>query len=221
VVFEFLAHSPLGFWIIAFLIIVADSSLFLPPGRFTFAIGRRLNVKIRIADNPFLLRGKEPILTLFAYPITPFFVSSINVPPRGRSGAKRLLLGYKRVVFNCGDLAILASVSLLLVLIVGPLISLQYGIERALITTLPAEYVTALFGVIIVYLNRSIYELNRRDFASIAIELALCPILLVNIFKKIAARQQVVCAIDLMEHFSEDRSELTRRLSDHVEATKQ
>jgi hypothetical protein len=219
-VFELLAHSALGFWIVALLIIVVDSSLILAPGRLTYAIGQRLNVTIRIVDYPFLMRGKEPVITLLTYPLAPFFISSIDQRPQGRDGVKRLLLKHKRLACNCGTLASLACVSLILVSLVGPLISLQYGIERALIATLPAEYLTALFAAIIVYLNRSIYELNKTDLAHIALELLVCPILLVNIFKKIAVRQQVLCTMDLLDHFSKDRNMLTKRLSAYVEATK-
>jgi hypothetical protein len=219
-VFEFLAHSALGFWIIALLIIIVDSSLLLAPGRVTFTIGHRLNVKIRIVDYPFLLRGKEPLITLLTYPLAPFFISSIDQPLQGRDSVKRLLLRHKRLTHNCGHLASLAFISLVLVSIVGPLVSLQYGIERALIATLPAEYLIAVFGAAVLYLNRSIYELSRSDLAHIALELLLCPILLVNILKKIATRQRLVSTIDLMDHFSKDRNELTKRLLDYVEATK-
>jgi hypothetical protein len=158
---------------------------------------------------------------LFTYPLTPFFISSINQPLQGRHSVKRLLLRDKRVACNGGHLASLALISLILVSIVGPLISLQYGIERALITTFPASYLTALFGAVVVYLNRSLYELNRRDLTHIALELLVCPILLVNIFKKIAIRQQPsCCTVNLVEHFSRDRIELTKRLSDYVEANR-
>ena len=196
-----------------------DSSLLLAPGRLTYTIEQRLNVRIRIVDCPFLLRGTEPVITLFTYPLAPFFIPSTRHPQQSRDSVKRLLLKHKRLACNSIILASLALVSLSLVLIVGPLVSLRYGIERALITTLPAAYLTALVGAIIVYLNRSIYDLKNTDLAQIAIELILCPILLVNIFKKIAIRQQTLCTIDLLDHFSKDRNVLTKRLSAYVEAT--
>jgi hypothetical protein len=220
-VFETLAHSSLGFWITALLIVVVDSALLLDPGRLTFAIRRRLNVEVRVIEYPLLLRGKEPVVTLFAYPFAPFFISSIEVPSQDRSTVKRLLLRNKRLAGHCGHLSVLAFISLLMVCVVGPLISLQYGIERALVTTLPMLYLTALGGVMIVYANRSLYGLGRSELVHVSVELLFCPYLLVNILKKIAISQKLtLCTSDLMDHFANDRPEVAKRLSAYIEATK-
>jgi hypothetical protein len=218
-VFDFLAHSPFGFWIIAFLIIIFDSTLFLVPEQFTFTFGRRLNVKLRIVESPYLLRHKEPIITLFAHPLAPFFISSMDEPSKGRRVTKRILIEQKRAASNSGQLAHLALLSLVLVCIVGPTVSLQYGIERALLMVGPALYVSALFGAGIVWLNRSILGFDMRDVARICIELTVCPILMVNIFRRIAVRQLRPCTTDLITYFSQDRAEAIRRLKQHVEAT--
>jgi hypothetical protein len=97
---------------------------------------------------------------------------------------------------------------------------LQYGIERGIVSTLPAAYVATLFGISLLYSNRVLYELSKTDLGYITVELLLCPILLVNILKKIATRQELACTTDLMEHYSKDRDELTKRLLEYGEATK-
>lgn len=219
--FDFLAHSPFGFWIIALLIIIFDSTLLLAPEQFTFTFGNRLNVKLRIAESPYLLRHKEPIVTLFVHPMAPFFISSMDEPSEGRRATKRILLRQKRAASNSRELTNLALLSLVLVCIVGPIASMQYGIERALLMVGPALYVSALFGVGIVWLNRSIFGFDMRDVAHICVELTVCPILMVNILKRIAVRQPRPCTNDLINHFSADPSEAIRRLKQHVEATAQ
>jgi hypothetical protein len=161
-VFEFVAHSPFGFWIIAASVIIFDATLLLAPGHFTFTFGPRLNVNLRIIENPYLLRHKEPIITLFAHPLTPFFVSSMEAPTEGRAETKRILLGQKRVAHNSRQLTYLALLSLLL-LSVGPLVSLQYGIERALFMIVPALYVSAFSGAVVVYVNRLLFGFGMRD----------------------------------------------------------
>jgi hypothetical protein len=220
-VFDFLAHSPFGFWIIALVVIVFDSTIFLVPQQFTFTFGSRLNIKLRIAENPYLLRHKEPIITLFAYPIAPFFISSMDEPPKGRRAMKRILLRQKRAASNAKGLTHLALLSLVLVCIVGPIASLQYGIERALLMIVPALYVSALFGAAVVWVNRSIFGFGMREVAHVCFELTVCPILLVNIFKRIAVRQINTCTTDLITYFSEDQAEAIRRLEQHAEATAQ
>jgi hypothetical protein len=220
-VFDFLAHSPFGFWIIASLVIVADSTLLLVPEQFTFTFGNRLNVRLRIVERPYLLRHKEPIITLFTHPIVPFFISSMNQPSQSRRATKRILLRQKRAASNSMHLANLALLSLLLVCIVGPIVSLQYGIEHALVMIVPPLYVSALLGAGIIWVKRSIFGFDTRDVAHLCFELTVCPILMVNIFRKIAVRQTYPCTTDLITHFSEDQAEAIRRLNQHVESTAQ
>jgi predicted ferric reductase len=220
-VFDFFAHSPFGFWFVALLVIIFDGTLLLVPEDFTFSFGDRLNVKLRISENPYLLRHKEPIMTLFAHPVTPFFISSLNQPPQGRGAAKQLLVWQKRAARNSTQLTHLSLLSLVLVCIVGPTVSLQYGIDRALLMIIPALYVSALFGAAVIYLNRSNFGFGMGDLTRIYFELLICPILLVNIFKRIAVRQSRACTTDLINYFSKDQAEATRRLQQHIEATAQ
>jgi hypothetical protein len=218
-VFELVSHSPFGFWIIAALVIVFDATLFLVPGNLTFTFGTRLNVRLRIIENPYLLRHKEAIITLFAHPLTPFFISSVNVPSKGRAATKRILLGQRRVAHNSRQLTLLALLSLLLLSVVGPPASLQYGIERALFMVVPALYVSALSGALVVHLNRSLFGFGGRDLAYIYFELLVCPILLVNIFKRIALKQSIPCTADLINDFCEDQAATIKRLAEYAEAT--
>jgi hypothetical protein len=217
--FDFVAHTPLGFWIVASLIIIADSLLFLSPGRVAFVIEKRLNVRLRIVERPFLLRGKMPVITLFTFPLSPFFISSLHATLEGKRKIQQALLKRKKLAKASCRLSYFSFISLLFVIIIGPLVSLQYGIERALLVILPMEYLIALFGAIILHVNRRIYALSGRDIAHISVELAVCPILMVNIIKKISVRQEDVSAIDLLEHFAPDRYELSKRLEEYVEET--
>lgn len=219
--FDFLAHSAFGFWIVAFIIIAVDSTLFLVSDQFTFTFTERLNVRLRIAENPYLLRHKEPVVTLFAHLATPFFISSMDVPSHDTWTTKRLLLRQKRAASHSKQLTNLALLSLVLVCLVGPIASLQYGIERAIIMIAPALYVSAFFGLAIIWLKRTIFGFDNRALTHICFELTLCPILMVNIFKRIAVRQTRLCADDLIEHFTRDHAETMRRLKQHLEATAQ
>jgi hypothetical protein len=42
---------------------------------------------------------------------------------------------------------------------------------------------------------------------------------MINIFKRIAVRQQRVCTSDLISHFSDEQAAATERLKRHVAAT--
>lgn len=216
--FDFLAHSPLGFWLVALLLVVFDSSFLLTPDKFTFTFEKRLNVKLRIVESPYLLRHMEPIITLFSYPLRPFFISSLD-QPCNRAATKRILLQHRRVSLASADLSAIALMSLTLVCFVGPLASLQFGIGRALIVVMPAIYVCAFYGAAIIYFKRTRLGFTRRDIAMIIVELLICPVLIANIYKKIARRQPYACTTDLLNYFLLDPTEGKRRLEQHLEAT--
>lgn len=217
--FAFLAHSPFGFWAIAFGIVVADSILLASPNDFTYTIGNRLRVRVRIGTNPYLLRGRKPIISLFAYPLVPFFVSSADQPAQGKSNTRRLLVKQKRSTIGSKDLTPFAFVVLLLLCAVGPFLSLQYGIDRSLLLVLPALYIFSLSGFACLWFNRTELSLHRNDLIHLGVELMICPVLFVNIFKKLAARQQYSSTLDLIEYFSNDRVGLLHLLNEHHEAT--
>jgi hypothetical protein len=218
-VFDFIAYSPFGFWIVAFLLIAADSTLLLLPEQFTFAFGRKLNIRLRILANPYLLRKKQAVVTLFVYPLAPYFISTMTETPRSRRETKRLLLRQKRITAYSTPLVNLASLALALVCVVGPAIGLLQGIERSLIIVVPALYVSAIAGAGIIWLNRSIFGLDWRGVIHIFIELIVCPVFVVNVFKRIALRQPGINTTDLISYFSEDKAEVSERLQRYVEET--
>jgi hypothetical protein len=98
----------------AFLLIMIDSTLLVTPDRLSYRFCHRLNVKLKIAESPFLLRGKEPIITLFVYPLSPFFISSLKEPSRNRAEIKRTLLQQKIAVCESGVLRALGLTTLIL-----------------------------------------------------------------------------------------------------------
>jgi hypothetical protein len=116
----------------------------------------------------------------------------------------------------------LAIATLVLVGFVGPLVSLQYGPERALILVMPPIYLSALLSLIYICSKRVLLRLRKRDLTLLFAELLVCPVLLVNVFKKIALHQPQVCTTDLLGGgFAVDKLETTERLRRYSEATAQ
>lgn len=216
--FDFLSHSTLGFWIVAFLIITFDSTLLLPPSHFTFSFESRLNVRLRIVERPFLLRNKEPIIALFSYPASQFFISSLDEASCGKRLTQQALLRERRIASSARQLSHLSLLTLGLTILVGPVLSMQYGIDRALLAVAPVFYVSALFGAITLYANRSLFGFTRWNIAILSVELAVCPILIVNVFRRIAIRQARLSTTDLIAGFSKNAVELNRRLEARNEA---
>jgi hypothetical protein len=215
-----IANSALGFWVIAFVITLADSSLFLRPGYFAFCTGPRLTTKVRIAEYPFLLLGKEPIITLISYPLSPFFISSLTEPPQDRYELRTKLVDMKRLTSECQSLTVLPMLSLALLCIVGPLISLHFGIAFSILLTMPGLYTLAILSIAVLFWKKPRLNLQNRDIAHIFVELLFCPFLLSNLQKKIMIRQNVsINTKSLIEFSVKDKCETLRKLSENLEVT--
>ncbi len=216
-----LAYSPFGFWIVAVLIILIDATVFLQPGRFTFRIGRGLTARIRVVETPFLLLGREPVVTLISYPFSAFFITSDDGSPKPRSALKRDLLALKRLARACEMLATLALTSGALVCVAGPILSAQYSVGHGIIFVMPVVYILAVLGISLLCAYRSNLGLARSDVAGIGFELLLCPFLMVNVIKKVVVRQKIAMSVQaLVENFVSDKDETTRKMSAHLEATR-
>jgi len=188
--FDWIAYSPLGFWTIAVLIVLADSVVLLDPGDFTFRFARATRVRLRAAPYPFLLLGREPVITLFAYPGLPFLICSMQSPTQSKGSLRRLLLQYRRIFARDWPLSLLVWLGLTLTVVVGPMLSLQYGAGSSISMIWPAMY--ALAGPIlgILWWDRDELGMRRAELAGIAFEFLVCPFLLVNTWKKIAVRHK-------------------------------
>jgi len=214
-VFESVASSPLGFWIVAFLLSLIDSVVLLREGEFTFRITRGVKVRIRTVAVRFLMRGREPVVALLSYPAAPFVICSAEASPYGVSGLRRALFAHKTFERRFRALTAAAMFCLILTCAVGPALSLQYGISRSLLMVWPLMYAAA-FGILgAVTWRRRALDLTTTELLTIGLEFLFCPFLAVNIWKKLAARRRwPFNAEELADHFSEDRSAAARVRAD-------
>lgn len=191
--FDDLVHSPLGFWLIASLIALLDSIIFLRPQQTTFQIVGLTSIRIRkINEFPYLLRGKEPLVTLIKYPVTPFYLCDLSQPLSERRKIRRALVDRRRCEAKLCLVSVLALGGLICIALAGPLLSLQYGVSFAILLTWPIVYGLAATTLIALLLERRRLELSKTDMTIFLIEFLLCPFLVVNIWKKLAMRRPML-----------------------------
>jgi len=208
-VFEQLAQSPTAFWLLVLLITAIDSLAILQPGQFTFRFRHGLKVKLRASAHPYLMLGREPIITLISYFATPFFVCSTSAPKKSRLQAKRALLTAKRLTRNCVPFSICAIFSFLLFVFLGPILALQWGNGRAIITIWSTSYVYAAVALTYLLMFRERFCVTRQRILMIALELVFCPFLMVNVVKKITWQQtEQLNVYDLIQSFEVDRDQV-------------
>jgi hypothetical protein len=183
-VLDQLTHSNFAFWLLALLIATVDSLVILKPGEFTYRILRGLRVKLRASPSPYLMQGREPIITLISYPATPFFLCSTETPSRSRAEMKLALFAAKRTARNCRQLSTLAVTTLILFIVVGPIFSVQLDTGRAIVFVWGACYFISVATIVYLLINQNRFGLTRHQILKISIELTFCPFLMVNIVKK-------------------------------------
>ncbi len=173
-----------SFWALAFLIAALDSIVLLPPGQFCFAFGGDGRPRVRTTMVPFLIRGRELMFAALSYFARPYFISSVNSANAGKAqlAELRLLAKSQRLVGLCSVLA--AGLTFL----AGPIVTAQRDIGNAILAVLPLIYANAAIAVIAVVAARKVWRLSGSNVFYIAFELLVCPVLVMNLNKRLAYR---------------------------------
>lgn len=186
---EDVASSRFGFWIVASIMVAVDSWFLLRPGTFAFSVSRSELVNIRISPSPYMVRNKELVCSLLSFPLQLFFISDIEASERTTTKEMfRALSRLRRVARQNSIFSMMAACGISL-LILGPCLAAMRGIEISIVLVFPPFYLLALATSLLLWLRRRKVGLSKGAILKISIEITLCPILLVNISKRISLAQ--------------------------------
>jgi hypothetical protein len=186
--FAEIASSKFGFWIVAAVIAAIDSAFLLKPGAFAFSVVGADRARLRVAASPFTLRDKELVLSLLAFPFQLFFLCSSDAPARTPRQTHRLLARMHAMSARNAPFVVLSMLSAL-ILIAGPFIAASRGVAISIIALLPVLYLLSIVGAAALWRSRGRYGLSRRSALKLSAELVLCPVLLINVSKKLSLVQ--------------------------------
>jgi hypothetical protein len=189
---EDIASSRFGFWIVALVMVAVDSSFLLKPGKFVFSVSASNLVNIRIASPPFLIRNKELVCSLLSFPFQLFFISDVETSERTTGRETLKALSRLRRVSRQNTIFSILSVCGITLLVLGPLLAATRGIQTSILSVFPPFYFLALTTSTILWRRRRKFGLSDRTVLKISAEIILCPILLVNISKRISLAQKLV-----------------------------
>ena len=198
-----LANSALGFWCLAIFITVADSVVLLEPAQFTFRFKNGLSANIRATKIPFLILRRELLITLLVYPAKPFHFCSLSSPSQNRIKLRNLLRKQRKLDDKVWLLTVFSINAIVLLCFVGPALSLRYGIQASFLFVWPAIYANAILILVVLWINRRQLKLSHRELFIHAFDFLICPILAINVWKKLACRNQLIPnAESLATHFT-------------------
>jgi len=184
---ETIASSSSGFWIVALLIVVLDSILLLAPREFAFAFDRRGRPSVRAAATPFLVRQRELSFAALGFFARPFFISSV----RAGDVSEVQLVEMRRRALQHRSIYAYSVVTMTLLIVVGPTLTVFFGISAALLMVLPILYANAIAAVIDVGLTRASFNIPLKGFLFLAFEFIVCPALVANLNKRLLDRSVV------------------------------
>jgi hypothetical protein len=185
---EEIASSRFGFWIVAFIIVLADSSFLLKPGKFAFSISDTNRVRFKISLLPFVVRNKELVSSLVSFPFQLFFISDIHAIERTARETLNALSRLRRLSRQSAIFSMLATCAAVL-LILGPCIAALRGVQTSIITSLPPLYVLSITASLLLWRRRRKFGFSGATVLKISAEIVLCPVLLVNVSKHISLSQ--------------------------------
>jgi hypothetical protein len=186
---EDIASSRFGFWIVAAIMVVIDSCFLLEPGHFAYSISSSNTARLRISSAPFIVRNKELVSSLFSFPFQLFFVSTIHAPERTGEDTSIALARLKRISRRAEIFLLLSAIAAAL-LFAGPCLAVFVGIQASIVLLFPPLYLLAIATSLLLWQRRRKFGLSNVTVAKISAEIVLCPVLLVNISKRISLNKE-------------------------------
>jgi hypothetical protein len=191
---EAVASSSFGFWSIAALIVAIDSVVLLTPGEFVFGFDRHGEPGVRAAAAPYLVRNKDLTFATLVFFARPFFVSSATVPQLRDDE----LAALARQAQQHRSIYLYSIVTAFLLVAAGPALTAFRDISSALLVVLPVLYANAIIALSDVIATRRELKLSRKALLSLAFEFIVCPVLVINLNKRLLDRSIVPNTLQLV-----------------------
>jgi hypothetical protein len=187
--FEEIASSRFGFWIVALIMAGVDASFLLKPGKFAFSISPANEVRLRISASPFTIRNKELVSSFLSFPFQLFFISDIDAIERTARETCRALSRMRRLYRQTKIISILSGVAMVL-LVLGPCATGILGVQRSIVVCFLPLYGLAIATSVLLWQRRRRFGISNGNAFKISAEIVFCPVLLVNISKRISLAQK-------------------------------
>jgi hypothetical protein len=184
-----IASSRFGFWIAALIMAAIDASFLLKPGKFAFSISPANQVRLRISSSPFTIRNRELASSFLSFPFQLFFISDIDALERTARETFSALSRMRRLSRQTMIISVLSAISMVL-LILGPCAAGLFGVQLSILVFFLPLYGLAIATSAVLWKRRRRFGLSNNKALKISAEIILCPVLLVNIFKRISLAQK-------------------------------
>jgi hypothetical protein len=186
---EEIASSRFGFWIVALIMAAVDASFLLKPGKFAFSISPTNQVRLRISASPFTIRNKELSSSFLSFPFQLFFISDVDALERTARETFNTLSRMRRLSRQTKIISVLSAIAMVL-LVLGPCAAVFFGVQRSILVFFLPLYGLAVATSALLWRRRRRFGLSNSKVLILSTEIIFCPVLLVNISKRISLAQK-------------------------------
>jgi hypothetical protein len=186
---EEFASSRFGFWIVALIMAAVDASFLLKPGKFAFSITRSNQVRLRISSSPFTIRNRELASSFLSFPFQLFFISDIDALEQTTRETFNAMSRMRRLSRQTMIISVLSAIAMAL-LVLGPCAAGLFGVQQSILVFFLPLYGLAIATSALLWRRRRRFGFSNSKVLRISAEIILCPVLLVNIFKRISLAQK-------------------------------
>lgn len=137
----------------------------------------------------FGIRNKNLVLTLLTFPFSLLHISDVRASLLATVCLDKTINGLQRLQKHFAFLAISAACALMLV-IMGPLFAVLHNQTLAILVVAAGLYPIVLIAGVFKVLRRRVFNQSKSAAWLQAAELVLCPILIINIGKKLGYNVQ-------------------------------
>jgi len=189
--FDTVVASRFSIWIIAAAIVLIDSAVLLEPGKFPYRIrnSKSQSAVVAVPNSAFAIRNKNLVVTLLTFPVSLLLVSDVRIPRLSAADLQKAIAGLRRLQKQFAFFSVSAATALLLVVMGSLLAALHYQ-TLAILVVAGSLYSMALIVGTFIVLRRRVFNMSKSAAWLQVVELVLCPILIVNIGKKLGCHIQ-------------------------------
>jgi hypothetical protein len=178
-------------WVVAFGLYAFDAARLLSWRQLLLVESGARGLTVAFSAHPFTLAGRVLELGPLLQPHRGVFVASWGGAWTDDARLRAALGSLDRLRSLLGPARLFAVVAFVLLFLVGPTLTFCLGPSTAIVYTAAVLYPTVLGAVGSLWWRRNAYALDGAPLVRLGVELLVCPALLPNLVRTIAARHAI------------------------------
>jgi hypothetical protein len=178
-------------WAVALVLYAYDAARVLGPREMLLVEAGRGRLEPALGDNPFSSVTRALAFAPLHRPHRGVFVATWGRPWRDPGALTETLQPLTQLRGSLAPIRVLAVIAAVLLLVVGPVLTLALGPDAAVLLTAAGLYPTVAAAIVALWWRRARLRLAPARSVWLSLEVLVCPAFLPNLVRKITAHHSV------------------------------